>query len=226
MSGQRIYDKRHYCYYCGNGFQRVSCHLEQSHKDREEVKLFKTLKGKGKHEKFHELRGLRDFHHNTKVLCNGGVLVVWRRPTIDMVVDYRNYLRCEHCLVFMSKGKLWRHEKKCFLRKDVSSRLSIVKRAKILLYPNQHHQAVSEELKALVMVNMLKDDIIKVVSQDEVILTYRSFMLTSYGIRKANSISQRMRILARLLILLRSKENTNSITLIDVLIPEYFDMIV
>ena len=107
-----------------------------------------------------------------------------------------------------------------------TSRLSIVKRAKILLYPNQHHQAALEELKALVMVNMLKDDIIKVVSQDEVILTYRSFMLTSYGIRKASSISQRMRILARLLILLRSKENTNRITLIDVLIPEYFDMIV
>ena len=72
----------------------------------------------------------------------------------------------------MSKGKLWRHEKKCFLRKNVSSRLSIVKRAEILLYPNQHHQAASEELKALKMVNMLKDDIFKVISQDEVILTY------------------------------------------------------
>ena len=34
-----------------------------------------------------------------------------------------------------------------------------------------------------------------------------------------------MRIQARLLILLRSKENSNSITLIDVLIPEHFDMI-
>ena len=59
----------------------------------------------------------------------------------------------------------------------------------------------------------------------EVILTFGSFMWTSCGIRKANSISQRMRILARLLILLRSKENTSSITLIDVLIPEYFGMI-
>ena len=51
-------------------------------------------------------------------------------------------------------------------------------------------------------------------------------MLTSCGIRKANNISQRMRILARLLILLRCKENTSSITLIDVLIPQYFDMTV
>ena len=51
-------------------------------------------------------------------------------------------------------------------------------------------------------------------------------MLISCGIRKSNSISQQMRILARLLILLRSKENTSSITLIDLLIPEYLDMIV
>ena len=169
---------------------------------------------------------LGDFHHNTKVLSSGGVLAVWRRPAIDMVVDYRNYLPCEHCLVFMSKGELWRHEKKFFLRKDLSSRLSVVRRPELLLHPNHHYQAASEDLKALVMVHMLKDDIFKVVSQDEVILTYGSFMLISCRIRKANSISQRMRILAPLLILFRRKENTSSIALIDVLISEYFEMIV
>ena len=175
--------------------------------------MFKTLKGKEKHEIFYELGGLGDFHHNTKVLSSGGVLVVWRRPAIDMVVDYRNYLPCEHCLVFMNKGELWRHEKIFFLRKDVSSRLSVVRRPELLLYPNHHYQAASEDLKALVMVHMLKNDSFKVVSQDEVILTYGLFMLTSCGIRNTNSISQRMRILASLLMLLRSKENTSSITL-------------
>ena len=61
-----------YCYYCGNWYQRFSSHLEQSHKDRE-VKLLKTLKGKEKYEKFHELKGMGDFQHNTKVLWSGGV---------------------------------------------------------------------------------------------------------------------------------------------------------
>ena len=85
---------------------------------------------------------------------------------------------------------IYRVNKKCFLRKDVSSRLCILKRAEPLLYLNQYHQAVSEELKALVIVNILKDDTFKVISQDEVILTCVSFMMRSFDIYKGNSISQ------------------------------------
>ena len=61
--------------------------------------MLKTIKGKEKYEKFHELKGMGDFQHNTKVLWSGGVLAVWRRPTIGMVVDYCSYLPCEQFVI-------------------------------------------------------------------------------------------------------------------------------
>jgi len=54
---------------------------------------------------------------------------------------------------------------------------------------------------------MIKDDISKIVHNDSIIYTYGSFMLASSGIKRANGIPQRMRVLTRLLIKLREKYN-------------------
>ena len=78
--------------------------------------------------------------------------------------------------------------------KKVSDNGDIVKRAQILIYSNQYGEGSIEDLKSLVLPNTNHDIIPSVVTKDQLILTYGSFMLASLGIRKSNAISQRMRI--------------------------------
>lgn len=226
QSGQRIYDKLHYCLFCGKGEQKIARHLQNIHKNEEEVKNLKQLDTKFRQLKLQELRGRGDFYKNMKTLRTGGSLVVWRRPLPDAIVSYRDYLPCDHCLVFVSKSELWRHEKKCVLKKSKIGQVNIIKRAELLLYPNQFNDGASDELQALVLQSMMKDQVFQVLSKDKLILTYGSYMLVSSGIRKANGISQRMRILARLLILVREKQSLTDATLLDILQPEMFDTMV
>ena len=191
LNGKRVYDKLHYCLFCGKGQQRIARHLQEQHSGEDEIKALQSLKAKDKSLKLDELRGKGDFHHNMKVLRVGGQLVVWRRPAPEMRVLSTDYLPCQHCLIFVTKAELWRHRKRCPLKKG-SDNGDIVKRAQILIYSNQYGEGATEELKSLVLQNMNHDIITSVVRRDKLILTYGSFMLASSGIRKSNVISQRM----------------------------------
>ena len=72
---------------------------------------------------------------------------------------------------------------------------------------------------------MKKDDITQIVSSDELITTYGSYLLSAHGLRKGNLISERMRILARLLQQLRVITNERH-NLMEFISPRYFDEIV
>ena len=121
LSGKRVYDKLHFCLYCGKGYQRIARHIQNIHHDEDEVKCLKKLNSKEKSLKLDELRGRGDFHKNMKVLRTGDELVVWRRPSPEMIVKATDYLPCEHCLIFVTKAELWRHRKKCPLKKGSNS---------------------------------------------------------------------------------------------------------
>ena len=72
---------------------------------------------------------------------------------------------------------------------------------------------------------MKNDDIPKIATADELITTYGSFLLSSHGLRKGNLISQRMRLLARLLGQLRIVTG-ESCDMIGFMLPMYFDKMV
>ena len=225
-SGKRIYDKVHHCPYCGEAFAKISRHIQKVHKTVEEVAELVKLPTKDKKLKLDLLRFKGSFVKNMKVLRIGGELQVWRRPAENAIVTHEDYLPCNYCLAFVTKSEMWRHVKKCPHKSSVVGGGDMVKRAELLLYPNQYDSGASNELRHLVLSIMNKDHITNVVAKDNIILTYGSFMLSTSGIRKVNGISQRMRILGRLLILLREKARSINHSMIDFMKPEYFDIVV
>ena len=164
-----------------------------------------------------------------KVLWIGGELVVWRRSSVDMIGDCKDYLPCEHCLIFVTRNELWRHKKKCSLKKEGEDNANSVIHSELLLFSNRSDgvsEGTSEQLKRLVLPRMIKDAISLIVNTDHLILLYGSFMLVSAGIKNANGISQRMHILSRVLLLLRKETKNTEGTLIEFLKPRYFDITV
>ena len=106
QTGKWIYDKLHYYVYCGKGLQSVGRHLQRKRKREKDVQFLTKCTAEEKARKLDELRRKGDFHRNMKVPRIGGEFVVWRRASIDMIVDCKDYLPCEHCLVFVTRKEL------------------------------------------------------------------------------------------------------------------------
>jgi len=148
-------------------------------------------------------------------------LIVWRRPSINDTVSVRDYVPCEFCLVFVTKSELWRHHKTCqFMKVGFTGS---VRASETLLYSNTYNPGASNDLKVLLLDKMNRDEISRVVFQDDLITTYGSFQLENGGLRKGHTISERMRLLGRLLIELRSKSGNLNFSLTGFLKPEYFE---
>jgi len=175
-------------------------------KTKQKWRLYLHLEAKTK-DKTIELDRLRcrgDFYHNIKILKTGGEVIVWRRPNIDDVVNVEDYIPCKFCLAFITKSEMWRDVKTCWMKKWES--IEFVEHSNQTLYSNRYASGASHELR-IILHSMIKDDISKIVHNDSIIYTYGSFMLASSGIKRANGIPQRMRVLTRLLIKLREKYN-------------------
>ena len=226
VDGNRIYDKLHFCLFCCNGIQKIGRHLQTKHRDEDEVKKLCDLSQKTKHLRIDALRYHGDFYHNVKVLKLGGQLVVWRRPNKTAGVSYKDYIPCKICLAFVTKAEMWRHVKSCEHRKNDENVHNLVQQAELLLYPNQFDSGATKELSCLILHGMINDEISKCVKGDNLIVTYGSFMLSTCGMRRANGISQRMRILARLLLEIRKKRQDKCGSLASYIKPECFDLIV
>ena len=187
--------------FCGEGQQRIAKHLQKQLSGKDEVKALQSRSAKDKSLKFGELHGKLEFHRNIKVLRVGGQLVVFRRTAPEMQVLSTNYLPYHLYLIFVTKGESWHHIKRYPLKKG-SDNGDILQRALIFIY---WRRATEESKKSLVFQNVNHDIIVSVLRKDLLILENGSSLLASSGIRKSNAISQRMRILARVLIALRKK---------------------
>ncbi|XP_057291533.1 uncharacterized protein LOC130614143 isoform X3 [Hydractinia symbiolongicarpus] len=229
--GDRIYDRRHYCLYCGEASSKIGRHLEKHKNEPDIVKLISLDKKNDKKERsslIDKIRFRGDFYQNLKVLELGGELIVYRRPAEGMKVSYKDYVPCKHCLAFLFKDDLWRHVKKCEYRTksrsdDAESEKRCQYQAEMLLFPNRA-KLTDLELEEFVVRRMRRDEITDAVLNDRLILTYGSFLLSGKGARKSNYISQNMRLIGRLLIALK-QIHPDKISLIGFLQPQYFDAI-
>ncbi|XP_066928482.1 uncharacterized protein [Clytia hemisphaerica] len=227
--GKRIYDKVQYCLYCQGEVGNIGRHLRSCKKaDKSVIKpLLDPDTSKTEKDKLYlELRGRGNFYHNIKVLKTGGDLVVWRRPSVDEIVNVKDYIPCKYCLSFLLQSDMWKHVKSCPLKHEEAREKDLVIEAKCLLYPNRFSGGASKELQIMILQTMYKDLISKVAHGDHLITTYGSFMLNTSGIKRANEISQRMRILSRLLIKIRELKSEESLSLTDCIDPSMFDMII
>ena len=83
------------------------------------------------------------------------------------------------------------------------------------------------ELEEYVITRMRKDEVTKVAVTDDTIRKYGNFLMSGKGSKKANSISNNMRLISRLLITLRQNTNdSNSASLKGFMKPVNFDLIV
>lgn len=96
----RVWDKIHFCIYCGTSSTNITKHYLGVHKYEDEVKAILELRkgSKGRALELGRLRNAGDYQHNMDVLnSRKGVLVTYTRRNYANVDDY---LPCEDCLVF------------------------------------------------------------------------------------------------------------------------------
>jgi hypothetical protein len=119
--GDRIYDKKHTCFFCHKEYSKIARHLEQVHGEEEEVKtaLKYDPNDPKRVEQFEKLCRMGNFNHNMKVLdINEGELKVVRRPPANAKVNPKDYLPCKFCHGFFLDNELWRHAPKCKFRNE------------------------------------------------------------------------------------------------------------
>ena len=149
---------------------------------------------------------------------------MWRRPDQDDIIQYKDYVPCVKCLAFVTKKEMWRHLKTC-PNKGQETSGNEVAQCEMILYSNKYSLGASNELSALLLDKMIKDDIFEIVSNDQLITTYGSFLLGDVsGFRKLNNISNRLCVLGRLIKNIREKADT-AVTLQDIIAPDYFDRV-
>ena len=85
-------------------------------------------------------------------------------------------------LVFIIKSELWRHSKTCSLKENY--KYCSIKKSKLRLYSNKYSTGASNELKNMIIDNMLQDEFGKLLFEDRLITTYGSFNLVSGGLGK------------------------------------------
>ena len=160
-----------------------------------------------------------------------------RRPGEDEDCCEADYLPCIHCLGFVKRKELWRHNKACSFKSgdekdktdndgdnDFLKFQKLQTRSKLLILPSLCPGKSSPYQE--VIASMKLDQITLVARNDSVISALGTMMVEKVGTRRCHDISQNMRNLARLLMSLRERENSENAQLLQFLRPDKFDIVV
>ncbi|XP_060083514.1 uncharacterized protein LOC132562769 [Ylistrum balloti] len=237
--GERVYDKRQACYYCGQLFAKISEHLENKHKDQMEVANVLALK-KGSQSRalaWKKLRNMGNFQHNVLILSTPThdqadddlQLIVDRRPKNAINMD--EFLPCSFCLAFFRKRDLWRHAKKCPLNIAGSSEeeTRVQLSSKLLLESSMARNNSKVDQNFLTVVaGMKNDEVLDCIKSDNGLRLLGGSMIQKVGKSRLANVRQKLRELGRLLIELRKTTPVNGTSLQnfdDVLKPQNFDRV-
>jgi len=232
--GEPVRNKFQACYFCGESQSHLARHLERRHKT--EVQVAQLIAGdKGARAmRITHLRNLGNFKHNTKVMEEkSGVLIVAKRSKGRKPHEY---IPCTHCLAMYVECELWRHVKSCPFRPRIAdnvlpSHRDVVGEGKMLLFGAERNNDpvmdIDPDLKAAVIDHLRSGTVLDVVIKDALILRFGSAMLRKSGPTKTKLIAQRMRQIARVKIEVSNKNpSLASLSLIELLAPEYFDDVI
>ena len=228
--GERVYDKKHCCFFCQKQYATIARHLEQVHGHEEEVKTALKYEpgSEERAEQFEKLCRMGNYNHNMKVLDLGeGELKVVRRPAANAEVNPKNYLPCKFCHGFFLHNELWRHAPKCKFRDETidSSSKRMKYDGKFMLAAGRFPPGSTKLLSESVLSKMACDSVSIIVQSDETILQLGAQLLEKRGTEKANEISQKMRLLGRVLQEGR-KLTASELRLEEMLKPAHFDTLI
>lgn len=234
--GKRVWDKKHYCKFCGIPFAKLPRHFAQMHSDEVDVSHFLACDVKSTKRKLliRKLVNDGDYNHNFKVFQDKrGELIPCRRPSASCTgsVVPNDFVPCEMCFGMFMKSDLWKHRKKCSLRPcDAENGNSVRRRhmqsSNALLLPICDE--ASKGLKHSILHTMNNDDVSDVVRSDRLIARFgsRLFMKNGHLTHRHQYISQRMRELGRLVLGLADTVGKVRVNLADYIHPSKFESIV
>ncbi|XP_060081429.1 uncharacterized protein LOC132560770 [Ylistrum balloti] len=188
------------------------------------------------------LRHIGNFYHNSKVLVSGeGELLVAKRPPSGASVRYEDYTPCVYCKGFYIAVDIWKHCKDCKFKKtgdsflcdqdDQKPQKAGLKDSRMLMASlNQSHQNGKDESSHGQLFGTMKMDSIKMVCvNDEIISKFGKNILSCKGKDHIPFTRAKMREMGRLLEKVRQtdeNDETQSMTVKDMLHPAKFDMVV
>ena len=219
---KRVWDKKHYCFFCHEGLSKIPRHWLSQHKDESEVQAIQNASSKERQALITKLRNMGDHLHNVSVLRSGsGVLVVGYRPKL-VDIDPKDYVPCPNCFLYLVHSDLWRH--KCPLvdaAADGKKRKKQGYRAGRLLLPSENdlNHPIDDIVKTMRM-----DVIGRVVRSDPLILALGKKLCPSHAhdIDRHNALREHMRRMGRLLIQLRLQDKDPDATLKKYMDPQQF----
>ncbi|XP_065140476.1 uncharacterized protein [Paramisgurnus dabryanus] len=222
--GQRMYNKKHYCFYCYKPFCKMARHLAQVHKN--EVDVAKALSyPKGSKERKINLDLLRNKGnrvHNTNVLKAGKGVLVPRQQSTAKYVNFKDYLHCLNCQGLFRRKALWRHMSRCNLAKKCQVTKPGRSRVQALCaYAEPVPEGVTKKLWKLIS-DMKQDEVTHVVKSDACIIKFGEHLCNKMGNDKTKHeyIRTKMREAGRLLVSARKVGKLQSIK--DFFIPKNF----
>lgn len=119
-----------------------------------------------------------------------------------------SFLPCSHCLGFFKGDVLWRHgQRRPHKCKDGAKKYERIQQDVKLLLP---FFDVDQTLHCEVLSKMKNDEISEIVRKNDLIVKFGAANYEKVGRKNANYVSQRMRQLARLMQILRSKSNSEA----------------
>ena len=207
-TGRKALDRKSYCMYCQTMQTKFVRHLENKHKDVDEVKKFAVLP-KGNPERLKIIETIRRkcmFDFNTNNAINDGELMVCRRPSANKPQPATHFKICQNCKGFFSKNNLRHHAKRCFGHSGKTNRTLSVLGRKIL---GRIHPDASELLRQEIFPVLREDDIVRLIRYDRLIILYGNKLSAKYGgsQKQHDMIRSQLRLLGRFLKALKRINN-------------------
>ena len=227
---QRLYNKYHICYYCGNCIIKMPRHFFHQHGNEPEVEKINNM-DLNSQERKNEIQLLTlkgDFLHNCAVLLEQkGVILVLRRPDANNPIAYTEFIPCIYCLGFVQKTQAYRHAKKCPFRKTEFGNIEsnrIVGQGKILLHKmtaKDNSNADWQTVKAA----FRTDEVGQYVLNDDTLCSWGNSLTIKCGLAQAKHIRDRLRNVGTFCKSYHKKYGTEEFSVRDIFQPKNFERI-
>ncbi|XP_060574196.1 uncharacterized protein LOC132731915 [Ruditapes philippinarum] len=244
-SGKRDYTKKHCCFFCEKSISKIGRHLEKAHQDEPEIRELPPVSKNNSTSEIakrkmvlSKYRNLGNFNHNISVLLKKkGIFYVGRRPPKEKGNSASSYLPCPYCLTFLVKSELWRHVKICSFKENkltVSNAEELkkatdecVSSAEYILqgalgtevYNSDNQEFIDHVVKRFHM-----DNVSLAVKSDKLLLIFGKMQLRKLGLQRACQVREKLRILGRVKIELRSLTGLESADMDSFITPSKFDI--
>lgn len=218
---------RNYCYVCGKAATKFTRHLLTHRNEEPDIAEVFALPAYSKQRSrlLDKLRNKGNYKHNVEVLKTSCGELKVKRQSQNMPTGVKEFALCLYCKCLYKRKDMWRHMQRCPSKKSFTCLTS--SRNKVLTLVAAAESSDSNEISPDVkkLVKMLrKDEIASLVANDSLILQLaQNLWHTSESKTKTETITQKMRVMGRLLFMLK-KESLHSLE--EAFKPQNFSKVV